>query len=772
MTVITKDNGRRELPFDEHRLTAFIKTATRDYPQLDVNEYTEAVLDAITSKEKYSAEQITDLLILEAKARIGYRDEENEDSNSPDWTYVASYIYMRSLYKKAASNRAYDSSQKYGDFYGLLKYLGHIGVYSSLILKNYTKEEINEVAKVIDPEKDKLLTYISAYMLATRYLATDYKKNVYELPQERYMIIALHLNVNEDKATRLEKVKDSYWALSNLYMTAATPTLAQAGKRDAQLSSCFIDTVDDSLQGIYDSNTDVANLSKGGGGIGVYIGKIRSKGSTIRGYEGASSGVIPWMKQLNNTAVSVDQLGQRKGAIAVYLDVWHKDIFPFLDAKLNNGDERYRTHDIFTGVCLPDLFMEQVEKRGEWYLFDPKEVRDVMGYSLEDHYDEKEGSGSFRDKYYECVNSNELSKIRVEAIDIMKRIMVSQLETGTPFMFYRDEVNRKNPNKHLGIIYCTNLCTEIVQNQSPTTVKEQREENGMIIIEKTPGDFVVCNLSSISLARAVRDDVLERLLPIQVRMLDNVIDLNNIPVLQAQMSNRKYRAIGLGTFGWHHLLALSGIRWESDTAVDYADKLYEKIAYLTIKASMELGQEKGAYPAFEGSDWHNGNYFTDRGYGVEEDDTDRLVSNKQWRELQKDVSEKGLRNGYLMAVAPNMSTALIGGSTPSIDPIFKKAYSEEKKDYKIPVTVPDLNQRTTWYYKSAYQIDQNWSIKQNAARQRHLDQGISFNIYVKNDVKAKTLLDYHMNAWKQKMKTTYYVRSTSSEFEDCDSCSS
>src|SRR5690606_14467232 len=218
-----------------------------------------------------------------------------------------------------------------------------------------------------------------------------------------------------------------------LYMTVATPTLSNAGKSYGQLSSCFIDTVDDSLKEIFNSNTDAAMLSKNGGGIGLYLGKIRAQGSSIKNFKGISSGVIPWMKQLNNTAVSVDQLGQRQGAISVYLDVWHKDIFSFLDAKLNNGDERQRTHDLFKGVCIPDLFMEKVEERGNWYLFDPHEVRKVMGFSLEDFYDEDEGAGSFRQKYEECMNKRELSREMVPAIEIMKAIMRSQLETGTPF---------------------------------------------------------------------------------------------------------------------------------------------------------------------------------------------------------------------------------------------------------------------------------------------------------------------------------------------------
>lgn len=729
----------------------------KDFQHLDFQPLKNRSKQYVENKNEIKEEEFIHQLILES---LSYLDE-----SSPDWSYVAARLLLNDLYRQAKENRHINDQHAYTHFYDLIETLTKKGIYHPSIMITYTKKDIDELETVMQQKNDNLFTYIGLRMLSDRYLARDHQKRVFELPQERFMIISMHLMKNEPKANRLLLVKEAYWALSNLYMTVATPTLSNAGKNWGQLSSCFIDTIDDSLQSIYDSNTDIANLSKNGGGIGVYLGKIRSRGSAIKGFKGASSGVIPWMKQLNNTAVSVDQLGQRKGAISVYLDVWHKDIFSFLDSKLNNGDERYRTHDLFTGICIPDLFMEKVENREDWYLFDPHEVKTVMGFNLEDFFDEEIGKGSFRMKYEECVNHPDLSKEIVPAINIMKSILRSQLETGTPFMFYRDEVNRKNPNSHLGMVYCTNLCTEIVQNQSPTILSEQKYEDGRIIIEKIPGDFVVCNLSSINLAKSVTDNVLERLIPIQVRMLDNVIDLNTIPVIQGQVTNQKYRAIGLGTFGWHHLLALKQIKWESEDAVLYADALYEKISFLTIAASAELAKEKGAYPVFQGSDWDTGAYFTKRGY-------DSAESTCDWDALKETVQNNGLRNGYLLAVAPNASTALIAGSTPSIDPIFKKLYSEEKKDYKIPVTAPDLNKDTTWFYKSAYLIDQHWSIKQTAKRQKHIDQGISFNLYVQNTIKAKELLDLHVAAWKNGLKTTYYLRSTSSEVEDCDSCSS
>lgn len=702
---------------------------------------------------EYTLVEWTRALALEALSLL--------DELEPYWTFVAARLLLAEIYEEYAALRHVQPTEVYQAFPKQVQELVEKGLYDPALAEAYTPEELQQLAVAMEPERDKLFTYIGLKTLMDRYVTREHDNTPIELPQERWMVIAMTLMQNESD-NRLDKVKEAYWAMSNLYMTTATPTLSNAGKTHGQLSSCFIDTVDDSLQGIYDSNTDVATLSKFGGGIGVYMGKVRSRGSSIRGFKGASSGVIPWIKQLNNTAVSVDQLGQRQGAIAVYLDVWHKDIFPFLDLKLNNGDERMRAHDIFTGVCLPDIFMEAVENREEWHLFDPHEVRTVMGFNLEDYYDETRGQGSFRDKYLACVENPELSSEVVPAIDIMKRIMRSQLETGVPFMFYRDEVNRMNANKHTGMIYSSNLCTEIAQNMSATEFETITVEDDLIVTRRKPGDFVVCNLSSINLGRAVPANVLERLIGIQVRMLDNVIELNNIPVKQAEITNSRYRGIGLGTFGWHHLLALKGITWESDEAVTYADELYDQIAYLTIKASSELAKEKGSYPLFEGSDWQTGEYFTNHGYDGKE----------KWELLRQQVAEQGMRNGYVMAVAPNSTTSIIAGSTASIDPVFQKSYSEEKKDYKIPVTVPDLNEKTTWYYKSAYFIDQNWTIKQNAARSRHIDQGISLNLYVQNTVKAKELLALHLNAWNSGIKTTYYVRSTSVELLECESCES
>lgn len=706
------------------------------------------------------------------------------DIDAPNWTFVASHFLRKQLYKEACKNRQHSDTESYPNFYQLIVTLTEKNIYSDSLLTHYTKQDIQSLALEIDQEKDALFNYIGLFLLQDRYLARDHHKALYELPQERFMIIAMTLMQNERKDTRLALVKEAYWALSNLYMTVATPTLSNAGKSYGQLSSCFIDTVDDSLDGIYMNNWDVARLSKDGGGIGVYYGKVRALGSDIKKFKGHSSGVIPWIKLLNDTAVSVDQLGQRQGAISIYLDIFHKDIMNgFLDLKTNNGDERRKAHDIFTGVSIPDLFMEQLKKTddsgrsiGEWHTFCPHEVKQVMGWKdasgkalgLEDFYDE-EDKKYFSEKYFEAVNHPLLSRKTYRAMEIMARIMMAQLETGTPYMFYRDEVNRKNANKHVRGrgrtgIFASNLCTEITQNMSATEiVKEYIDDDGNSVIVRKPGEFVVCNLSSINLPRTVTANVLERLIPIQVRMLDNVIDLNTITVAQANLTNQTYRAIGLGTFGWHHLLALKNIYWESEEAINYANELYEDISYLTLKASMTLAKEKTSYSKFEGSEFHTGDYFKQRHY-----------SDERWLKLKEDIQNNGLRNGYLMAVAPNSSTAKIGGSTDGIDPIYALMYAEEKKNFKFKVTVPDLTPKTYPYYlKARHELNQLKSIEQNAKRQRHIDQGISFNLYVRHDIKAKELLELHLASYHNKLKTTYYVRSTSqAEINECVACHS
>ena len=719
----------------------------------------------IQFKNGMSTKEIQQVLIRSAIEKVIVNDESENGGGlnrmNSKWQYVAARLFLFDLYKEAKISRNYKTFG-YGDFNELVEMLVERGIYTEDFITKYSKAQRKELADYIDPDRDFLFNYEGVKLLADRYLVQGRDGEVLELPQERFMAIAMHLaSVEEDK---VHYAKAFYDLLSKLKMTVATPTLANAGTTFNQLSSCFISTVSDNLWSIYDVNSKFSKVSKHGGALGIYLGKVRSLGSDIRGFSNASGGVIPWVRLYNDTAVAVDQLGRRKGGASITLDIWHKDLYEFIDLRTNNGDDRRKAHDIFPAISIPDIFMERLINRQDFSLFDPHEVEKLMGFSLEDYYDKDEKHKEFSERYKLCENDNRLAKITVPALDIMKKIMKSAVETGTPFIFFRDTVNRANPNSHAGMIYGSNLCHEIAQNMSETKFVSEEivSEDGKskIVTTVESGDMVTCNLNSINLGNVSFDELKENV-PLQIRMLDNVITLNMFPVADAEVTSLKYRAVGLGVSGYHHYLAKNAIAWENEKHIEEADRLFEEIAYNAIKASMELAKEKGAYAEFEGSKWQTGEYFDERGYVSE-----------RWQELKKDVMKYGLRNGYLMAVAPTGSTSNIAGTTAGIDPIFKKFFVEEKKGSFTPKTAPELNDETFWYYKEAHYINQLWSIKACAARQRHIDQAQSFNLYITPDVKAKDILDLYVEAYKSGIKTIYYVRNRSLEMDECTSCSS
>lgn len=678
-----------------------------------------------------------------------------------NWQYVAARLLAYDLYKEAAIYRGYNHFG-YGSYEALFEKLIEMGLYGAYLKENYTTEEVRELAAYIKPERDELFNYEGIKLLSDRYLVKGFNKEVLELPQERFLTIAMHLAIPEGRK-KVHYAKAFYDLLSQLKMTVATPTLANAGTAFYQLSSCFISTVGDNLWSIYDVNQKFSQVSKHGGALGIYLGKVRALNSEIRGVKNSSGGVIPWARLYNDTAVAVDQLGRRKGSASVTLDIWHRDIYDFLDLRTNNGDDRRKAHDIFPAVSIPDLFMERLERRENWSLFDPYMIQRVMGYSLEDTYDEVDEK-DFTEKYLACEANPELERITVPCLEVMKKIMISAVETGTPFIFFRDTVNRANPNKHAGMIYASNLCHEIAQNMSESILLEETIVNDKgqaeIITKVKAGDMVTCNLNSVNLGKVELEE-LKECIPLQIRMLDNVITLNKLPVKEAIVTSDKYRAIGLGTSGYHHYLANHNIMWESEEHLEVADKLFEEIAYQAIKASMELAKEKGAYAAFEGSTWQTGEYFEERGY-----------TSPRWQALREDVAKYGLRNGYMMAVAPTGSTSNIANTTAGIDPIFKKFFIEEKKGSFTPKTAPDLCAENFWLYKEAHHIDQSWSIKACGIRQRHIDQAQSFNLYITPEISAKDILNMYMEAWRNGVKTLYYIRNQSLEMDECTSCSS
>lgn len=730
----------------------YISQVMKEFPEAEYN-----VCKLEQGYERLKRENMTEEDILQALTKAAV---ELTQETEPKWEYIgARFLYMKfeKRLKTELAKRGIES------FYEKIQYLTKEGLYGSYILENYSEEEILEAESYMKPERNNLFNYSGLDLLLNRYVIQTHDHIKLETPQEMYMGIALHLAMKEMK-DKMKWVKKFYDMLSKQEVTMATPTLSNARKPYHQLSSCFIDVVPDSLEGIYRSIDNFAKVSKFGGGMGMYFGKVRATGSTIRGFEGAAGGVIRWIRLVNDTAVAVDQLGVRQGAAAVYLDVWHRDLPEFLQLRTNNGDDRMKAHDIFPAVCYPDLFwkMAKEDLEQKWYLMCPHEIFMVKGWRLEDCYGEE-----WEEKYRQCIEDERIKKRSITIKEIVRMVLKSAAETGTPFTFNRDTVNRANPNGHKGMIYCSNLCTEIAQNMQETesisTEIKTKDGETVVVTTTKPGDFVVCNLASLSLGHLSVEDkkYMKDIVGTAVRALDNVIDLNFYPVPYAQITNQKYRGIGLGVSGYHHLLAKKNILWESEEHLKFADELFEMINYFTVLASADLAEEKGTYQFFEGSDWHTGAYFEKRNY----------VS-KEWKELEYKVRNTGMRNGYLLAAAPTSSTSILAGTTAGLDPVMKKFFMEEKKGSMLPRVAPDLSLDTYYYYRNAHNIDQSFSVKACGVRQRHIDQAQSLNLYITNNYTLRQLFHLYVEAWEAGVKTIYYVRSKSLEVEECESCAS
>lgn len=710
--------------------------------------------------DKFFSFQKDGMSELERENALTKASVELTTADSPRWDFIAgrflSFFSDRRIKESMKKRNVSSFSEK-------LNYLVSEGLYLDEIVSSYTKEELDTAYEYIDEERNKLFTYSGLDLLLKRYVIRSHKHEILETPQEMYLGIALHLALPETKE-RMKRVKEFYDMLSKMEVTMATPTLSNARKPIHQLSSCFIDTVPDSLDGIYRSIDNFAKVSKFGGGMGLYFGKVRANGSAIRGFEGAAGGVIRWIRLVNDTAVAVDQLGVRAGAVAVYLDIWHKDVLEFLSLRTNNGDERMKAHDVFPAICYPDYFWKLCSEdlNQIWYMMCPYEVYKTKGYHLEDYWGDE-----WTEKYLDCVNDNRIQKRSIVLKDLVRLIIKSAVETGTPFAFNRDTVNRMNPNKHKGIIYCSNLCTEIAQNMSEIQAEESKielEDGEVVVVNKTkPGDFVVCNLASLCLGNIDLEDKehLSSLVHTVVRALDNVISLNFYPIPYAKITNDRYRSIGLGVSGYHHALAKRKIKWESEEHLSFMDKVFEEINYAAIDASSELALEKGCYSYFKGSEWESGLYFDRRGY-----------ESLEWNKLREKVRKNGMRNAYLLAIAPTSSTSIISGTTAGVDPVMNRFFYEEKKGAMLPRVAPSLSMDTWWFYKSAHTIDQTWSVRACGIRQRHIDQAQSVNLYITNDFTMRQVLNLYILAHQCGVKTIYYVRSKSLEVEECESCSS
>ncbi|RMH80428.1 MAG: ribonucleoside-diphosphate reductase subunit alpha [Acidobacteria bacterium] len=724
----------------------------------------------IQFREGITTKEIQQLLIRTAAEKVS--------AENPDWQYVAARLLLYDLYKDVGHIRGYKVKDKINgkykpynpdSFYELVKTYAEKGIYGEYLLREYNKEDFDSLARYIDPDRDLLFNYTGIKVLADRYLMRDEEGKIIELPQEMYMLVAMTLAVPE-KGNRLKWVRLFYDLISKHEISLATPTMMNARRTYTQLSSCFVLTVDDDLYDIFDNVQKAGQISKFAGGLGVYLGKIRATGSPIRKFKGASSGVLPVVKILNDVMVYVDQLGMRKGSASITLDIWHKDVLDFLEVKTNVGDERKKAHDIHPAISIPDLFMKRLKNREKWTLIDPYYCKRVKGEkNLEDLYG-KEFEELYEKLERELPNH---AKREIDAFELWKRLLTVVFETGEPYIFFRDTANKLNPNRHTGVVYSSNLCHEIVQNMSATVHIEDSldPDSGVITHRKRSGDVVVCNLGSINLGKVYTKEDLERVAPLLVRMLDNVISINYYAVKEAEYTNKRYRAIGIGVSNYHYLLVKEGIPWESEEHLRFADRLFERIAYYAIKGSMELAKERGKYSLFEGSDWSKGIFF---GRTAEENQklSQENGNDLDWIGLAQEVKNHGLRNAYLLALMPTGSTSLIVGATPSIDPIFAKYYKEENMSGILPQVPPEVD-KYFWHYKSAYHIEQEWVIRAAAVRQKWIDQAQSLNLFIDPErIDGPTLSRLYELAWELGLKTLYYCRSKSlTEIEECESCS-
>ncbi len=773
MIRVVKRNGRVET-LDVGKIQKYTAAAVEGLVRVSQSELE---VDAkLQFRDMISSQEIQQTLIKTAVDKI--------DIDRPDWTFVAARLFLYDLYHKVTGFTGYNHLREHferGEKEG------------RIVLGLKDKYDLDDLNDYIKPERDLQFNYLGIRTLYDRYLLKDRNGTPIELPQQLFMGVAMFLAQNEfDCQTWAKKFYD---ILSKFEVMAATPTLSNARTPRHQLSSCYIGSTPDNIEGIFDGYKEMALLSKFGGGIGWDWSLVRGMGSYIDGHKHAAGGIVPFLKIANDVAIAVDQLGTRKGAIAVYIEPWHVDVRDFLDLKKNSGEERRRAHDLFPAIWLNDLFMKRVEADEMWTLFDPFEVTELTTL----YGDE------FEARYIELENSDDkITRERISAKALWKEMLRSYFETGNPFLTFKDTANKANPNKHAGVIRSTNLCTEIFQNTAPNTYKTRftfedgttaaYDEEEMLTVdsgktkpakkvtaldslngkqiwivdkEKTDGDTAVCNLASVNLAKVNTKEDMERVVPTAIRMLDNVIDLNFYPLAKVKKTNEKSRSIGLGVMGESQMLAEHQIEWGSHDHFTKIDEVMESFSYYAIESSSNLALEKGSYPNFEGSDWSKGIFPIDKA----NENACKLVDrgglfgySHDWQGLKEKVKTDGMRNGYLMAIAPTSSISILTGTTQAIEPVYKRKWFEENLSGLIPVVAPNLTADTWQYYTPSYDLDQNLLVKAGAIRQKWLDQGQSLNIFITLDkASGKYLNEIYMNAWKFGLKSTYYLRSQSPE---------
>ncbi|MFT5118241.1 MAG: ribonucleoside-diphosphate reductase alpha chain [Kiritimatiellia bacterium] len=648
------------------------------------------------------------------------------------------------------------------------------GIELELLSPELRTFDIERLGKALDHTRDSQFTYLGLQTLYDRYFIHSDEVRI-ELPQIFFMRVAMGLAAKEVKPN--ERAIEFYRLLSSFDYMSSTPTLFNAGTLRPQLSSCYLTTVPDDLHGIYGAMQDNAMLSKWAGGLGNDWTPVRALGSYIKGTNGKSQGVVPFLKVANDTAVAVNQGGKRKGAMCAYLETWHMDIEEFLELRKNTGDDRRRTHDMNTANWVPDLFMKRVFDKQEWTLFTPSEapdLHDLCGKAFEKRYEE----------YERMADNGEIKHFkRVKAENLWRKMLGMLFETGHPWITFKDSCNLRSPQQHVGVIHSSNLCTEITLNTS------------------AGDEIAVCNLGSINLAQHIEDGVLnvaklENTINIAVRMLDNVIDINYYAVEAARTSNMRHRPIGLGLMGFQDALYRQGIAYSSDAAVEFADRSMEAISYFAINASSNLAAERGQYPSFQGSLWSKGELPIDsietlvqqRGEKYIQMDRSQTLD---WSSLRSKVQSQGMRNSNVMAIAPTATIANITGVSQSIEPTYQNLYVKSNLSGEFTVVNPylvhDLKARDLWdgvmvndlkyyegsvqkieripaelkaLYATAFEVEPRWIVSAASRRQKWLDQAQSLNLYIAGANGKKLDVTYRM-AWFSGLKTTYYLRALS-----------
>lgn len=631
--------------------------------------------------------------------------------------------------------------------------------------------DLDKLGAALDLSRDHQFTYLGMQTLYDRYFIHQNELRL-ETPQIFWMRVAMGLSVNEGKAKN-ERAIEFYDVLSKFLFVSSTPTLFNAGTLHPQLSSCYLSTIMDDLQHIFKVVSDDAQLSKWAGGLGNDWTNVRATGARIKGTNGKSQGVIPFLKVANDTAVAVNQGGKRKGAMCAYLETWHLDVEDFLELRKNTGDERRRTHDMNTANWIPDLFMKRVINNGHWTLFSPSDVpdlHDLYGSAFEKRYTQ----------YEEMADRGELKLFkRIEAVQLWRKMLGMLFETGHPWITFKDPSNIRSPQDHVGVVHSSNLCTEILLNTS-------REETA------------VCNLGSINLAahttkQGLNKDLIAKSVRTGIRMLDNVIDINFYPTPEAKTANERHRPVGLGIMGFQDALYIQGFSYASKQAVDFADSSMEAISYYAILASSELAKERGAYSTFKGSKWDRGlmpidtiKLLADERAGYLEVD---MSTSMDWSVVRKSVKQHGMRNSNTMAIAPTATISNISGVGQSIEPTYKHLFvkSNLSGEFTTPniYLVEELKKRSLWdaemvddlkyfdgsiveieripedvkqLFVTAFEIEPEWIIECASRRQKWIDMGQSLNLYI-NEPSGKKLHNMYIHAWTKGLKTTYYLRS-------------